>query len=81
MIGTEMPFCPRPRRFVPGQKGDTERLGQDVPVPLWFTLSLIKVFNATLQVYLPDLHSISCLNIIMGKYAILSQIKKFYDRI
>ena len=25
---TEMPFCPRPRRFVPGQKGGTERLGQ-----------------------------------------------------
>ena len=23
--GTEMPFCPRPRRFVPGQKGGTER--------------------------------------------------------
>ena len=24
---TEMPFCPRPRRFVPGQKGGTERPG------------------------------------------------------
>ena len=23
--GTKMPFCPRPRRFVPGQKGGTER--------------------------------------------------------
>ena len=27
-LGTEMSFCPRPRRFVPGQKGGTERLGQ-----------------------------------------------------
>ena len=27
---TEMPFCPRPRRFVPGQKGGTEGLGQNV---------------------------------------------------
>ena len=30
---TEMPFCPRPRRFVPGQKGGTEGLEQNVPVP------------------------------------------------
>ena len=26
--GAEMPFSPRKRRFVPGQKGGTERLGQ-----------------------------------------------------
>jgi hypothetical protein len=32
------PFCPGESRSVPGQKGRTKRLGQNVPVPFSLTI-------------------------------------------